>query len=148
MYKAQETDFDDAWSIFQGAKEWFPHVRKSHCKERISRGQLILEDGVLITYHQNKNNRKIGVDTNVRIESGCHIIHQLVNSNKGNGNAEKVVRKFFDYVDTNVYLTVRADNQRAIRLYEKLGMEDLGYINWSKGSLKGKVYGFKNKTLA
>lgn len=140
MYKVQESDFDTVWDIFQNSKEWFPHVRKSHCKVRISRGQMILEDGVLITYHENKNNRKIGFDTDVKVEGGSHIIHQIVNSNMGNGNAEKVIKRFFDFVGTNVYLTVRSENIPANKFYKKIGMEDVGYINWSKGEMKGKVW--------
>lgn len=140
MYKATEKDFDVVWDIFQGAKEWFPHVRKSHCRVRISKGEMILEDGVLITYHQNKNNRKIGIDTDVTVEKGSHTLHQIVNSNKGNGNAEKVIRNFFDYVNTPVYLTVRSSNAPANNFYRRIGMEEIGYINWSNGDMKGKVW--------
>ena len=57
-----------------------------------------------------------------------------------NGNAEKVIKKYFDYVDTNVYLTVRNENIPANKFYEKVGMEKAGFINWSNGNMKGTVW--------
>jgi len=135
-----ENDFDEAWKIFDENKEWFPHVRKSHVRVRIFRKQIIIHDNVLITYHQNKNNRKIGRLTDVSVTAGSHVIHQIINATKGKGNAEKVIKEFFDFVGTDVYLTVRSENIPANRFYEKVGMEKVGYINWSEGKMPGNVW--------
>ena len=133
-------DFDRVWKIFEDNKEWFPHVRKFHIRNRLNWGQVILQDGVLITYQKYLNFRKIGKDTNVRVEAGSYLIHQIINSEKGNGLATKVIKEYFNHVSSNVYLTVRADNVLANKFYEKVGMKHVGYINWSKGKMKGKVW--------
>ena len=133
-------EFDEAWKVFHANKEWFPHVRKSHVRTRLEKQQLILQDDVLITYHKNKNSRKIGRDTDVTVTSGSHMIHQIINATQGKGNAKKVINDFFDFVGTDVYLTVRSENTIANKFYEKVGMEEVGFINWSGGKMPGKVW--------
>lgn len=133
-------EFDEAWEVFHANKEWFPHVRKSHVRTRLEKGQLILQDNVLITYHKNMNNRKIGQDTNVSVTSGSHMIHQIINATQGKGNAKNVITEFFDYVGTDVYLTVRSENIPANKFYQKIGMKEVGFINWSGGNMPGKVW--------
>ena len=131
-------DFDEAWKVYQDNKDWFPHVRKSHVRSRLENNQLILQDDVLITYHKSKSNRKIGQDTDVSITAGSHMIHQIINATPGKGNAKKVINDFFDFVGTDVYLTVRSENIPANKFYEKVGMEEVGFINWSGGNMPGK----------
>ena len=93
-----EKDFDKAWKIFKDNKKWFPHVRESHVKIRLSRNQVILQDGVLITEQKYKRTGKIGHNTNVITKKGDRIIHQIINSEPKNGNAEKVIKKYFYFV--------------------------------------------------
>lgn len=140
MEYATINDFDEVWKIFSDNKEWFPHVRSSHIKNRLKWGQIILQDGVVITQQVYQQTRKIGKNTDVRVDAGSHMIHQIVNSDKGNGNAEKVIKQYFDHVGTDVYLTVRAENIPANKFYEKVGMEKVGYINWSQGKVQGNVW--------
>lgn len=140
MNYATIENFDEVWNIFQNNKEWFPHVRTSHVRNRLSWGQVILQDGVVITQQQYKKNGKIGKDSDVDVKKGDYIIHQIINSNPSNGNAKKVIEEYFDHVNQNVYLTVRSENIVANRFYEKVGMTKVGYINWSKGKMKGNVW--------
>lgn len=140
MNYATIDNFDEVWNIFQNNKEWFPHVRTSHVRNRLSWGQVILQDGVVITQQQYKRNGKIGKDSDVNVKKGDYIIHQIINSNPKNGNAKKVIEEYFDHVNQNVYLTVRSENIVANRFYEKVGMTKVGYINWSKGKMKGNVW--------
>ena len=84
--------------------------------------------------------RKIGQDTNVKVQAGSYLIHQIINSDKSNGKAKTVIRRYFDHVETDVYLTVRKENIVANRFYKKVGMKDIGTINWSKGAMKGIVW--------
>lgn len=140
MNYATIDNFDEVWNIFQNNKEWFPHVRTSHVRNRLSWGQVILQDGVVITQQQYKRNGKIGKDSDVDVKKGDYIIHQIINSNPSNGNAKKVIEEYFDHVNQNVYLTVRSENIVANRFYEKVGMTRVGYINWSKGKMKGNVW--------
>ena len=140
MNYATINDFDEVWKIFNNNKEWFPHVRSIHVKNRLNWGQVILQDGVLITQQVYQQTRKIGKDTDVRVEAGSHMIHQIVNSVKGSGNAEKVIKEYFDHVGTDVYLTVRSENKPANRFYEKVGMKNIGHITWSNGKMPGNVW--------
>ena len=71
---------------------------------------------------------------------GAYQIHQIINSNKGNGNAANVIKMFFDYIDSDVFLTVRKDNNIANRFYRKVGMDLVGQISWSNKTKKGNVW--------
>ena len=62
-------------------------------------------------------------------------------------DTKEVINRFFDYVDTNVWCTVRSDNIRACKFYEKVGMERVADIDWKKGELKGYVYLRKKYSL-
>lgn len=145
MNYATIDNFDEVWNIFQNNKKWFPHVRTSHVRNRLSWGQVILQDGVVITQQQYKRNGKIGKDSDVDVKKGDYIIHQIINSNPSNGNAKKVIEEYFDHVNQNVYLTVRSENIAANKFYEKVGMTKVGYINWSKGKMKGNVWKYVNE---
>ena len=140
MRYATINDFDEVWKIFKDNKKWFPHVRTFHVRNRLSWGQVILQDGVLITEQEYKRSGKIGRDTDVETKKGDRIIHQIINSQPNNGNARKVIEEYFKYVDTDVYLTVREENVPANKFYKKIGMEKVGYINWSKGKMLGNVW--------
>ena len=140
MNYATIDNFDEVWKIFQDNKEWFPHVRSFHIKNRLNWGQIILDDGVLITQQMYQQTRKIGQDTNVKVQAGSYLIHQIINSDKSNGKAKTVIQRYFDHVETDVYLTVRKENIVANRFYKKVGMKDIGTINWSKGAMKGIVW--------
>ena len=140
MNYATINDFDEVWNIFQENKKWFPHVRTSLVRNRLNWGQVILQDGVVITQQEYKKNGKIGKDSDVSVKKGDYIIHQIINSNPKNGNAKKVIEEYFDHVNQNVYLTVRSENIPANKFYEKVGMTNVGYINWSKGKMPGNVW--------
>lgn len=133
-------DFDEVWEIFQNNKEWFPHVRSFHIRNRLNWGQVILQDNVLITQQKYKRTGPIGRDTDVTTKIGDYIIHQIVAKNKGTGEATKVIQEYFDHVNADVYLTVRAENVPANKFYKKVGMEKVGYITWSKGNMLGNVW--------
>ena len=144
MNIATPADFDEVWNIFQNNKEWFPHVWNTKIRKRIELGQCVLQDGVVITFHQNNATRPIGRDTDVKVERDSYTIHQIVNSVKGNGNASKVMKEFFDWTGQDVYLTVRESILAANSFYKKIGMQPVGYINWSGGKMSGRVWKFKS----
>ena len=136
-------DFDEAWEYFHNNKEWFPHVRKSHVRNRLENNQLIIQDNVLITQHEYQKTGPIGRDTDVISSKGDYIIHQIIAKNKGSGEASKVLKEYFKYVPTNVFLTVRANNVPANRFYAKVGMEVVGRITWSQGKMEGLVWKYQ-----
>ena len=136
MNHATIDDFDMVWKVFQDNKEWFPHVWNTKVKKRLINNELIFQDGVVITYSKSRRNGKIGRDTDVSITKGDYVIHQIINSNPRNGNAEKVIREYFDHVGQDVYLTVRSENiVKTNKFYEKVGMNMVGNISWSKGKM-------------
>lgn len=143
MNYATVEDFDEAWEYFHNNKEWFPHVRKSHVRNRLENGQLILQDNVLITQHEYQKTGPIGRNTDVISSKGDYIIHQIIAKNKGSGEASKVLKEYFEYVPTDVFLTVRADNENANKFYAKVGMEIVGTITWSQGKMPGNVWKYQ-----
>ena len=138
MYVANIKDFDKVWGIFQDNKEWFPHVRKSHIRNRLNWGQVVFENNVVITFQKYKRKGKIGHNSDVITNIGDVILHQIVKGK--DGNAKKTIEDFFNFVNTNVYLTVRENNVIANKFYEKVGMEKVGTISWAKGTMPGLVW--------
>ena len=151
MYHAKKDDLEKVMDIFKDNRKWFPHVRSFHIKTRIGRKQVILEDGVVITYHyytrkqplskKDKNGKDIG--NKILAEKGDCILHQIVTSEKG--KASLVLQKFFKTVKSNkVYLSVRSNNDVAIKFYLKNNMKLVGHTSWSAGKMPGNIYLYEN----
>ena len=128
-------DFDKVWGIFQDNKEWFPHVWNTKIKKRIENKQVVFENNVVIPFSIYKRNNKIGNLT--ALKDDC-ILHQIVKGK--NGNARKTIEDFFNFVNTNVYLTVRENNLIANKFYEKVGMKKVGTISWAEGTMPGLIW--------
>ena len=135
MYK---DDFDEAWEYFHSNKEWFPHVRKFHVKNRLKNNQVIIQDNVLS--HNNNINVQVKLDIIQMLYHQKVTISyiRLLNKNKGSGEASKVLKEYFEHVHSNVFLTVRESNENANRFYSKVGMEIVGTITWSQGKMIGR----------
>ena len=137
MIHATMDDFETIKGLFKKYRFIFPHIRNSKIISRIEAGEMVFQDGVMITYSIRKNKLKIG--TFAPIKGDC-VLHQILVSKQGNGNASRILNEFFKFVDTNVVLSVRADNDRAQKFYLKNNMALVGDVSWSKGTLPGKVY--------
>jgi len=137
MIFAQKKDFNKVKEIFYSHKKWFPHVRTDYMMRMIDRKQLILEDGILITFHHAKRRQKIG---DVQIEKGDTVLHQIASDSPGSGNAQSILNNFFEYCKKDVFLSVRADNLTANRFYVKMNMNLVGTTTWAKGTIPGNVY--------
>ena len=57
------------------------------------------------------------------------------------------MNRFFDYVARPVWLTVRRDNIRAKKFYDKMGMKIIGEIFWGNGRIEGDVYVYGHSDL-
>ena len=137
MHHLGSSDYRIARSYLSD-KKFFAHVRSDKIETALLNGNIILENSVLIHYNKYKKKTKLG---NVFANKNEVILHQISNKNLGNGNAVSVINRFFDYVNTTVYLCVRNDNPRAIRFYEKVGMKCVGKIFWGKDkNIEGKVF--------
>jgi RimJ/RimL family protein N-acetyltransferase len=135
-------DFDVIKSTFTPhQKTYFPHIRTDYIERKIKSGNVIYENGVVIIFGVYKRKQKIG---NQQAEKGDAHIGQIVVQQQGNGNATKILKKFFDEMNTKVWLTVRSENTRARAFYEKNGMKNVGDTSWSNGTIPGTIYLYTN----
>ena len=102
------------------------------------RGKVVYDTGVVITYNKYKRKQKLG---NVQANMGDIVIQEIVKEE--GGDAEDVFLRFVDFVVEDVWLTVRRDNERAKKFYDRVGMELVGEVFWSKGTIPGDVYLYK-----
>ena len=141
MNIAKIEDLSVIESIFAPYKKtYFPHIRQDYLKRNIAAGNVVLEDGVVIVFGVYKRKQKIGT---VEAQRGNAHIGQIVTASQGSGNASKILLKFFNEMNCDVWLTVRAENPRARAFYEKNGMKNVSSISWSEGKIPGVVYKFE-----
>lgn len=137
MKHATLEDFVTIRRLFSAHPKIFPYMRNDTLREKIEGvgGSVIFEDNVVIIYLRYRKNCRLGT---AKAYMGDVVIHELVKDDRG--NAKDVVERFFEYVDSPVWTTVRRDNIRAKRFYEKVGMQKVGEIFWKRGELEGDVY--------
>jgi hypothetical protein len=129
--------------------EIFPHLYKQGFKlvKRIKSGNLILEDGVLITFTKYGNSGKISPNAKVLKKRGDYIIHQIASDKSIKGATKKVLDKFVEYCrmggGESIFLTVRAFNEHARQFYERYGFVYMDDIKWNSketGEIPGVIY--------
>ena len=135
MKHATIEDFDTIKNIFKGYRDIFPYLRFDSLKNKVEEGKVIYDSGVVITYNKYKRNQKLG---NVQAKKGDIVIQEIVKEEAG--NSVDVFKRFADFVKEDIWLTVRRDNQKAKRFYDKVGMKVVGEVVLSKGTLMGDVY--------
>ena len=134
---AKDTDFDTVWNIFKNNKKYFPHIRTDYLKRNIAKGQVVLDQDVVIVYNIYK--RKQRLNEEILAQPGDCILHQIVAKNR-NGSAKEVLNRFFKHINTRVFLSVRSENDIAKKFYEKNGMLKIGNTSWAKGTIPGDIY--------
>jgi len=135
---AKIKDFDSIWSEFKKNRNVFPHIRTDYLKRQIKKDNVIYDKGVILISNSYKRNVTLG---NKKFKSGDHIIHQILNSKQGNGNATKVLKRYLGKIDNcRCILTVRRDNATARDFYEKNNFKCVGKINWSHNKIRGLIY--------
>lgn len=138
MNHAKLEQSDEIYNHFYANRTWFPHVRKDYIMRQIQKGGVIYEDGIIITYNRYKRKQRIG--NSACAQKGDIILHQILNTNQGNGKASTVLNRFLQHVNSPVWLTVRSENTVARIFYEKNGFVQSGEINWMQGKINGVVY--------
>ena len=138
MRHATIEDFDVVKGIFKENRDVFPYLRFDSLKHKIKEGKVVYDTGVVITYNKYKRKQKLG---NVQANMGDIVIQEIVKEE--GGDAEDVFLRFVDFVVEDVWLTVRRDNERAKKFYDRVGMELVGEGFWSKGTIPGDVYLYK-----
>jgi len=128
---------DEIMKIFRQYPKIFPHIRKDKIEVQIEKSNVIYDEGVVITFGKYQKKVHLG---DIDIHRSSWILHQIVNREPGNGKTLIVLKKFLNYIDNDLYLTVRADNIRARNFYEKQGFKEVSDISWKSGEIKGKIY--------
>lgn len=145
MKHATENDFEEVKDIIKPyIKTYFSHIRMDYIQRNIRANKVILQDDVVIIYGVYKRKQKIGT---VAAKAGDAHIAQIATKLQGKGNASVVLNQFFDYIKTNVWLTVREENSRACKFYEKNGMTRVGKTSWAKNTVPGLVYHYSLDTV-
>ena len=138
MRHATIEDFDVVKGIFKENRDVFPYLRFDSLIHKIKECKVVYDTGVVITYNKYKRKQKLG---NVQANMGDIVIQEIVKEE--GGDAEDVFLRFVDFVVEDVWLTVRRDNERAKKFYDRVGMELVGEVFWSKGTIPGDVYLYK-----
>ena len=143
MNKATGNNLQEIYKLFSVRKDVFPHIRQDYISRKIEEGNCIYEEGVVIIYSIYKVATKVGFDT--RATAGDCILRQIIGTH-GQGSATRVLHRFFAYLDPlpaysgRTYLSVRSDNERAKRFYERNEMELIDNTEWSNGTISGDIY--------
>lgn len=133
----KKLDAKEVYKMFTERKEFFPHIRFDYVQRKIEAGEIIVRDGVAITFNKYKRNSRLG---DVLIMKDDYIIHQIVNSQPGSGHAKTVIDDFLKQINTDTYLAVRDDNLGAIKFYNKVGFEKIGTVCWKNNTLPGTIF--------
>ena len=144
MIHAKIEDFETVKEIFYQHKKWFPHIRTDYMRRMITKGCVVLDREVIITYNYYKHHYRwdkssMGEVKNIIAQFGDCVLHQIAAKNK-DGSASEVLQRFFKFVNRRVILSVRSDNEIAKRFYLRNNMKLIGGTSWARGTLPGDVY--------
>jgi RimJ/RimL family protein N-acetyltransferase len=145
------TAIETAMGIINLYPDIFPHMYKQgfKLKKRIKNGNLILQDGVVITFTQYSNSGRLSKKASTYRKQNDFIIHQIATDGNIKGATKRVMDEFVEYCKSkgaeNILLTVRAANERARTFYERYGFiydSDICWNSKESGEIKGVVYKF------
>ena len=130
---------DKVMNVFKKYKGTLGHIRRDYVARQAEAGNIVYEDGVVIIFGKYQKRTRLGTEEAV---AGDYILHQVANVNAGNGMATEVCRRFVNEVvgTADLWGCTRADNIGPIKLNKRLGMEEIGTIEWSGGKIKGLVF--------
>lgn len=129
--------------------EIFPHMYKQGFRlvKRIKKGNMVLQDGVIITFHQYSGSTPVTRNSLIKSKPKAFIIHQIASDQTIKGSTKKVLDEFVKYCKSkgapNIILTVRSFNERARNFYENYGFEYVEDTHWTSkktGLIPGVIY--------
>src|SRR6266404_5263497 len=91
MKHARLSDLKEIYAQFQKRKDVFPHVRQDKLRRMIEAGQVVWQDGVVITYQRYKKRTRVG---DIDIPRGSVMLHQIVNGKQFSGAGGRVFEQF------------------------------------------------------
>jgi hypothetical protein len=145
----QNDAIEKSMEIINLYPEIFPHLYKQGFKliKRVKSGNLILQDGVLITFTQYGHSGKLSRNATVYKKKNDFIIHQIASDQTIKGATKFVLDLFAEYCRSkgaeSIFLTVRAFNDRARLFYERYGFIYQCDIKWNSketGEIPGVIY--------
>lgn len=117
---------------------YFSHL-KQHLQHHIDSHQILYKNGVLLTWDRYK--RRVGFTDLQCAQKDDYVIRQIVSRSQGNGAASAVLCGFIDQIQkpTQVWLSVRKDNARAVAFYLKHGFSVVATKWWSNHTVEGYI---------
>ena len=141
MRHATVADLKEIYRHFQKRKDVFPHVRQDKLQRMIEKGQVVWQDGVVVTYQQYKKRTRVG---EIDVPAGAIMLHQILNCQQFSGRGGRVFEQFVEEIvkpsGGDLYLSVRKENVVACSFYRHHGMSVVGKVAWSGGTLPGLVF--------
>lgn len=143
---------ETAMKIINLYPDIFPHLYKQgfKLKKYFAKGGVILEDGVVITFSRYAKSGKLSRNATAYKKAGDFILHQIATDGNEKGASKRVLDKFVSYCKDkhaeNLFLTVRAKNERAVKFYERYGFKRECELNWHSkkdGVIPGLIFRLK-----
>ena len=156
MNHATLDNLEEIMNVFKQYGDTFPHIRKDKIETMIEFHNVIWEEGVLITYNHYKRKQKVAMMSKknrvlsaYEAQKGDCILHQIAAKNQGDGSGKRVFEKFIKYnKGRDIVLSVRTENDRAIKFYKKNGFIKVSDIELGKDKqVIGQVYLLEQKPL-
>ena len=156
MNHANLDNLEEIMDVFKQYGDTFPHIRKDKIETMIEFHNVIWEEGVLITYNHYKRKQKVAMMSKknrvlsaYEAQKGDCILHQIAAKNQGDGSGKSVFKRFIEYnKGRDIVLSVRTENDRAIKFYKKNGFIKVSDIEWGRDKqVKGQVYLLEQKPL-
>lgn len=147
---------EEAMAIINLYPEIFPHMYKQGFKlvGRFQKGQVVLQDGVVITFHQYAQRTLITRNSVCKAKPKDFMIHQIASDRSIPGATKKVLDEFVEYCKSKgasgIILSVRAFNERARKFYERYGFEFVEETHWTSkktGIIPGIIYRYPIETI-
>lgn len=133
-----DTVIENAMAIINLYPDIFPHMYKQGFKlvSRIQEGNIVLQDGVVITFHQYSGRTPVTRNSMVKSKAKGFMIHQIASDLSTKGNTKTVLDEFVTWCKEQgapeILLSVRAFNDRARAFYERYGFEYVEKTHWHK----------------
>ena len=128
-------DYDDVISAFRLYRNIFPHLSPTDIKKSIQNKELIWKYGVAIQFKYYKQKRKKGTFTT---KVGDINLMKMCKAN--GGMPDTVFNEWLDLLKRGrIVLSVRQDNQPALKFYERHNFNIQSEISWGKGKIKGWI---------
>ena len=128
-------DYDDVISAFHLYRNVFPHLSPTDIKKSIQNKELIWKYGVAIQFKYYKQKRKKGTFT-----TKVGDIHLIKMCKVNGGLSDMAFNEWLDLLKRGrIVLSVRQDNHRAIKFYERHNFNIQTEISWNEDKIKGYV---------